>query len=84
MKVVKGNLIIFKKGQHNEKFIVWQTGTDNGVNLDLHDDGNLCLKDEDDNVVWSSDMYMDAEKVDASKLTCVLSNLGTLGAYLDG
>lgn len=82
--MVNGNLVLYKKGQYNQNYIVWQTGTSDGVNLDLQDDGNLCLKDGDDNVVWSSDMYMDAEKVDPSLLTCVVSNMGTLGVYLNG
>jgi len=64
LHINKGNLVIYKKGQCNDKFKIWDTETDCGAALSLHDDGNVCLKDHHDNVIWSSDVYMDADKLD--------------------
>jgi len=50
----------------------------------LHDDGNLCLKDEGENVVWSSDMYMEPDRLHSHELMLMLSNMGNLGVYYKG
>jgi len=63
---------------------MWESGTDNAEKLAVHDDGNLCLKDGDDNVVWSTDMYMEPEKLNPEGLRLMLSNMGNLGMYYYG
>jgi len=42
------------------------------------------LKDDGDNVIWSTDMYMEPEKLKPEGLRLMLSNMGNLGMYYFG
>jgi len=77
---------IYKKHWANKKNVVWEskTGEKGGVRLNLQDDGNLCLKNKDDHVVWSSDKYADPSTLEKGQLVLKVSDAGSLVVLYKG